>query len=1335
MKKKYLLALLLCFSTLGMNAQIGKFYNTDRQLSSSLINNIFQDCDGRIWIGTHNGLNAYDGYQFRTYKKDGRNGLKGNYVNVITQTRDRKLYIGLNNALQFYDGDKFHDISLRNSKGHDIPVNVTSVCQTRKGTVYVGTSGRGIFQVFNHEYATSFVSHGTDLFYIQRILEDRSGTLWIMTQDKGIFALKGKTLRHVDTGEAPQNSLMDILQDKSGNIYVSSINSGLFRLQTSNYSLQHITSSGNLPIVSLCLDHKGDILLGTNGNGMYIYNPKYDYAMPNTFFSNEVDLSHGKVYSLIEDNSGNVWMGLLQKGVFMQPFRQTNFGYIGYKNGSSDIIGDACVMCAKYGKDGTLWVATDNNGLYAIDRNHHLLKHFAPGKGEMSVPSTILGISEDNDGRLWVGSFLGGCGWVDTRSGTYHRLPCTYGKASSVFDVLVDRHNILWIGTLGDGLKRVNLETNEVKEYRNSTTTANTISNDYIAQLYLSNDGRRLYVGTSTGLCCLNLANDSWISTFGRNQVIESKAIFDMKEDDKGNIWVGVSDGLYRVNLKNRQTKIFTENDGLADNCIASIEMDSRSRIWLGTGHGLSCMNLNNGKIINYYVGDGLQNNEFSEGVSCSGDHGILAFGGIGGVTIFNPLKVMQKNRSLHIYISDFNVGGEPVVAGMKSGGYTITDTSVMETETFDLNYQDNSFSLNISTLTYDNPERIYYLYSINGEEWVKMPQGKNEITFSHLLPGTYKFRIKAMDNDLESDIKSFTVVIHPAWYFSWWAKTIYALIAVLIVLWYLRMRQRKERDNLRLQEHIHAEELSESKLRFFMNISHEIRTPMTLIVAPLLTLMKEDHDAHRYGSYEIIKRNAERILHLVNQMMDLRKIDKGQMMMRMVETNIIEFTADVYSLFEPQSKTKDITFTYEHDVDNILVWIDRGNFDKVLMNILSNAFKFTPAGGKITISVHQDDGLVVLAVSDDGEKIPDDKLDKIFERFYQTASATNERQAGTGIGLDLTRSLVELHHGTIKARNNESGKGCTFVVTLPLGCAHLKPEEMIAEETGGNEPLYGISLEDDYIGTEPIEHKPPVVTMNKKRPLIIIAEDDSEICQYLNSELEAEYRIIVCSNGKEALAAVLKEIPALVISDIMMPEMDGNTLCTKIKSNVNTNQIPVILLTAKNRDDDKLEGLETGADAYIMKPFNMDILRRTIINLINVRNTLRNKFSGNESQTAKVETIQMKSPDEKLLERVMAVINKNLTNTDLNIDMIAEEVGISRVHLHRKMKELTNQTPHDLVRNIRLKQAANLLANQHQNITEVMFACGFSNAASFSTMFKNMYGVSPKEYMKENAD
>ena len=702
-----------------------------------------------------------------------------------------------------------------------------------------------------------------------------------------------------------------------------------------------------------------------------------------------------------------------------------------------------------------------------------------------------------------------------------------------------------------------------------------------------------------------------------------------------------------------------------------------------------------------------------------------MIFGGLGGITWFKPQDIKERDWHAEVKLTGFWVDGEPVTPATMSGLWQVVDTTVIAANRFVLASSDNSFALQLSTLTYDNPEHIVYRYRINREGWVRMQPGDNEITFSHMQPGNYDFCVVAEQNGIDTPERCFTVVIHAPWYRTPLAYIVYLLVIAAVLWRYLRFRRRKEQDRLRLQGHIHAEEMADAKLKFFMNISHEIRTPMTLIVAPLLSLIKQDDDPHRRSIYETIRRNAERILGLINQMMDLRKIDKGQMQMHMCETELISFIGDIHMLFDQQAKAKTIRFTYEHDTQMLPVWIDRQNFDKVIVNLLSNAFKFTPTGGQIAMSVTHDDRQVHIAIKDTGEGIPEDKLDRIFARFYQTPSMANDRKTGTGIGLDLTRSLVELHHGTIVAHNNKDGAGCEFVVTIPLGNQHLKPEEIITEK---QDVSHAVSLIDEEV----VSHPDVVGELPKvgRRQRIVIVEDDTEIRDYLAAELSSDYDVSMADNGRAGLSEVLKLMPDLVISDIMMPEMDGNELCSKIKGNPATNHIPVILLTAKSRDEDQLEGLEMGADAYVMKPFNLDILRRTIVNLIHTHQMLRLKYGRNDQLEEQVDQVKMKSPDDQLLERVMKVINKNISNSDLSVDGIAEEVGISRVHLHRKMKELTGQTPHDFIRNIRLKQAAKLLSSQNMNITEVMYACGFNNAASFSTIFKKFYGMSPREYM-----
>ena len=1323
----------ITFCCLSAHAQMGKLFDADKQMSSSFTTQIYLDNDGFIWVATRNGLNRYDGYQFRIIKKEmSQNpGLASNYVNAIMQDRHGLFYIGMYGALQTYNGHQFQDVTTYDLDGHSQPNYITCLFERSNGDVLVGTSGHGLLKMDKSKREARQIGGVlTGLLSVHRILEDSKGYLWLVTESQGLWCYDGKTIRRFFQGEQEMSSVLDICEDKQGHIYIATSNAGMFKLDD-NWNPKHIDATGSKHISTLFTSKDNHIMIGYDGLGLAIYDPKTGSLTDNPYYSREVDLSTAKVYSICEDHNGNIWLGLLQKGIYMHPAKTTGFNYMGYKLGARNKIGSACVTSVLTSKNRNLWIGTDKDGLYCMDDNRQVVRHFKD-----HFPSTILGMTEDHDGRIWIGTYKEGIGWVDSRTLTYHPFSLPQGPAVSVFSMKTDPQGQLWLATMGEGLLRLDPKTGDIKSYLQQETAnrdrkINSLVNNYISQVSLSPDGQRIYVSTTLGVCAMNLKTESWLTTFNGQNCINYGTPTRVAREFGGLLYVGTNDGLLCYDLKTHKKHLYSIESGLADNGISSIEQDNQGCLWISTDHGLCRLDPKTQKTNNYFVDNGLQSNEFSDGASWKSYSGLLIFGGLGGITWFQPKEIKEREWKAEVRLTGFAVNGEPVTPATMSGFWHVVDTTVIAADRFVLSPGDNTFALQLSTLTYDNPEHIVYKYRINQEDWVRMKPGVNEITFSHLPPGDYRFCVVAEQNGIDTPERCFTVVIHAPWYRTPLAYVIYILALAYLFWLYRRQHRRKEQDNLRLQEHIHAEEMADAKLKFFMNISHEIRTPMTLIVTPLLSLIKQDLDPHRRSTYEIIRRNAERILGLINQMMDLRKIDKGQMQMHMCETELISFVGDIHTLFTQQAKSKNVTFTYEHDTQELPVWIDRDNFDKVIVNLLSNAFKFTPAGGEIKISITHDKEHVRLAIKDTGEGIPEDKLDRIFERFYQSPSHVNDRKTGTGIGLDLTRSLVELHHGTIEAHNNVNEKGCEFVVTIPLGSAHLKPEEIIEEEL--SQPDEAVTSLIEEVPVEENVEVPAEPLKASRRQHIIIVEDDAEIRSFLESELSHDYDVTACENGKAGLSEVFKMIPDLVISDVMMPEMDGNTMCSKIKSSPTTSHIPVILLTAKSRDEDRLEGLETGADAYLLKPFNMDILRRTIINLIHTHQMLRLKYGRNDLLEEQVEQVKMKSPDEQLLDRVMKVINKNISNSDLSVDSIADEVGISRVHLHRKMKELTGQTPHDFIRNIRLKQAAHLLSSQNMNITEVMYACGFNNAASFSTIFKKFYGMSPREYMNEN--
>lgn len=1344
-----IITMMICLFSIQAWAQSGKLFNTDNQLSSNLATQVFQDKSGFIWIATRNGLNNYDGYHITVIKKDMSNflGLNSNYINSIAQDEKEHILLGTNNSLLEFTGSEFLKIPMLDSKGGELATYVKQVYPLKNKDVAVATSGYGIMLKKQDEQKCHAMKGEVEkLKYIHKLLEDKRGRLWIITEDGKLYRKEtnGRVTSHFAGTEGV--GAQDIQQDALGNLYLASKNQGVHLLRAGSNVFTRISSIGNLPIDNIYISRNNKLYIGCDGLGIYVYDPQTGFLQDNPLFSRLVNLAKSKVTSIIEDNQGNIWVSMLQKGVFMQSNIQNDFNYMGFRLGNRNVIGENCVTSLSINQGNQVWVGTDKDGLYLFNIATNSVE------GHFLNQSTVLTLCKDQQGRTWVGTYTDGLGYMDA-AGSFHPVDLGISKSVGILDIKQDPQGNIWIATMGKGLfclqKDGSRRNYKAKYGADNNLKVNSLPNDYLIKLSFSNDGNHLYVATSVGLACLDRKRNSWVSTFkGINCLNKNSFSHCVFVDSKDHVWYGTEDGAFCFDFrKGIKPKLYTTANGLTDNSVASITEDYQGNIWLGTIKGLNKLALKSGTITKFYAESGLQSNEFSDASVCTTqDRKTILIGGSGGLNWFQADQVRQHPWQAKVVISGFILNNKMVTPGMKSGSYTITDNWSTFSRDFQLSHEDNTFTLQLSTLTYNDVEQISYVYSINGDAWRTVPAGQNELAFSHMAPGRYKYRIKAICNGYETPVKEFTIIVHPAWYASIWAKLFYLLLLIAAIMLYLRHRKRQMEDQLILQQHIHAEEMGEAKIKFFMNISHEIRTPLTLIITPLLSLIKEDKEPHRQGIYEIIRKNSERILHLINQMMDLRKIDKGQMVMRMCKTDMVSFINEEYDLFKQQAIAKSIDFEYQHDCEELPVWIDRNNFDKVIINTLSNAFKFTPTAGHILLSLTHTGHHAYISIKDSGIGIPKDKLETIFQRFYQTPADPNERNVGTGIGLDLTRSLVELHYGTISARNNEGEKGSKFehgsefIIRIPLGKDHLKPEEIIEEEEmkkEQNNELAEAEQEEQLAES----NDQPAETLNNSdttpasakgaKAEIVIVEDEEDIQEYLKAQLSSDFKIRTYPNGKVALNEILKNKPDLVISDIMMPEMDGTTLCAKLKSNINTNDVPIILLTAKSREEDQLEGLQTGADAYILKPFNMDILHRNIINLLTVRRTLRNKFTGNESQNHQVEQIEMQTPDNSLMQRVMEVINENINDSDLSVDMIAQKVGISRVHLHRKMKELTNQTPHSFIRNIRLQQAAKLLKDGKQSITEVMYACGFSNSASFSTMFKNLYGCSPREYMQ----
>ena len=1361
-----------CFligSTPVMKAQTGKFYSTDKELSNSLINAVYQDRKGFIWIATENGLNKFDGTRFSIYRHNATDStsLKNNYVRTLFEDSRGNFWIGCINGLQRYDRatDNFHELFISRKDGRKNP-HITSIIERRNGDLWIATSGQGAISLKKNSNPASFhiETELTDRIgsnYLNVIFEDSRQNLWIATEEKGLYRYSPES-KELKSYKAPYHIAGDdvsaICEDAHGQIFVGTLTKGLFRLssrQEGNFEPVLYQNRMNLNIRTLIIDTRGKLIIGTDGEGVKEYQPQQDIIVDSEINAGPFDFSKSKVHSLIEDKDHNLWLGIFQKGLILVPGISNKFDYYGYKSIHNNTIGSSCVMAIHTDEQATIWIGTDNDGLYAINDQGKQLRHYTHQAGNpQSVPGTILCLYEDSNQELWLGSYFDGLARINKQTGTCQDVTSLLqgnlnaGKPK-VSCIIEDKNKNLWVGTYGSGLYKINLPTQHVTYYEstrneNDDWSINRLPNDWISYLLEDKEGM-IWIGTYKGLAVLNPQTDNFINYKKQNNLLPGYVVYSLLESSNGEIWAGTSEGLVCLNKDRLTPVLFTTADGLPSDIICGLAEDEKKNIWISTHQGISKLNPPEKKFINYYAGDGLQGNEFTRTAVFKDKRGKIFFGGTNGVTAFYPQDITEIKKEMNVLITGFHVANRPVKKGDKSGNNVITDTAVMDTEQFTLAYNENTFSIDFSVLEFSNPDRISYQYKIKelGDEWISTQPGTNRVTYSSLKPGKYTFSVQARDHNNFSNIRTVTIAITPPWYQTWWAKVIWGCLGALLIYaltMYILSRIRHRQEVMRQK---HMEQINEAKLQFFINISHEIRTPMTLIISPLEKLLAEHSE--KQPVYLMIYRNAQRILRLINQLMDIRKLDKGQMHLKFRETDIVGFINDLMQTFNYQAQKKNITFTFKKELegaDSLKVWIDLNNFDKVLMNVLSNAFKYTHEGGNIEVLLktgHNDayrgalKDYFEIDITDNGIGIDKNKIEQIFERFYQIDNDMTQSNFGTGIGLHLSRSLVELHHGIIKAENREDGQGTRFIIRLPLGSNHLKAEELENPEETGSEPTISQLPKDSIYETEEEnktnEYRKPKV---KTRYRVLIVEDDEEIRRYIRSELDSDFRIYECTNGREGLETILKEKPDLVISDVMMPEMDGITLCRKIKQNININHIPIILLTAKSKAEDQIEGLEIGADAYIVKPFNTELLRTTISNLIANRERLRGKLVGEQQVEEKIVKIEMKSNDEILMSKVMKTINDHLADPALNVEMLAANVGMSRVHMHRKLKELTNQSARDFIRSIRLKQAANLLREKNLSVSEVAYATGFSNLSHFSNTFRDFYGISPSEYKEK---
>ena len=1293
--RHYLTALFAIALSLMVWADSGELF-TSGKLSSSLINCIVQDKYGYIWVGTEYGLSKFDGYRFTNYlhNEEDTTSITDNIISDLLVDKKGNLWIGCAKGLMRYNYETNNFSRLQFPDGR-MP-RIYSMVESHRGDILLGTAGYGLYSVkdngiektannrFTIRWERAYAERDSDVFFTH-IYEDKHHYLWQsshLSTFTRFIEKQGKVQRK--DFKSPYGAPVKFIQHRPQAMLIVCMYGIIYydyrtgRIADAGYDLG--TFKNHVTINNATFDHDGNLYISTSEHGALIIKKGSNKVEQLENSNSNFNLSTAFVNDIIEDKDNNLWIGCYKKGLYLLNQRQQAFSSWSF-SAQNYIIGSSVSSIAP-GENGETWCTVQNSGVFCFDASGKIIAH-------PTSPAGTCIIYKDRRGAYWIsnGSALYS---YNPHTGAYQEK-LTFTSAG-IYCMTDDNQGNLYISVYSKGLYIYNVESGKVTVL-NMRQRGNKgfLCNDWVRSMAFDHTGH-LWIGTSNGVSCLNTKTLSF-KDFGWNIILKDRQANGICEGKNGNMIIGTEEGLYLFDRKNNKTLALPHAEVLKGKQVCSIIKDHQGDLWISTTMGIWQYDQKNRQFIGHINGNGLTTREYVLGSSMHTASDLIAFGTSDGITTFYPERVRAKKMELgDVHLTNFIIDGKPINC--------LTDE-------FTIPYEENSFTLEFSQLNYRNTDNISFQYRINEGKWNSTNEGSNAVSFNKLKPGSYTLEVRAMSN---GNFSKKSTIIHikvcDPWYASTWAFLLYFLTAAGIILYIIYRYERHRK-----------EDLEETKMQFLINATHDIRSPLTLIMGPLNKLKTRITDAESKQDIDTIDRNAQRLLLLVNQILDERKIDKDQMHLHCQKTELKEFLRGIMSLYNFNAQERSITLSLKEDESlkgegNLQVWIDRINFDKVISNLLSNAMKYTSDGGEITLIIGKNKESAIIKVEDTGIGLKEEKTDRLFERFYQGNNNSDIHIEGTGIGLNLCRALVKMHGGTIRAYNRTDGiKGSCFEVNIPLGKEHLKPEEILQED-----------------GTKTTESTGKRTQANRNFNILIV-DDDAEIAHYIKTELSDWYRFDHARNGKEGLKMLLTGKYDLVISDVMMPEMDGVTMLKKIKGNSNVSDIPVILLTSKSEVENRLEGLRKGADAFLAKPFNMEELHILIDNLVDNVRRIRGKYSGAQGQKAKIEQIQVKGNNDALMERVMKYMNEHLADPDLNVEKLTEDVGISRAQLHRKLKEIAGVSAGEFIRNLRLEQAARLIEEGQINITQVAYSVGFSNQTHFSTVFKKHYGMSPSEY------
>lgn len=1350
------------------NYQFARLSSKDG-LSSDHIQTIFKDNRGFVWIGTLSGLNRFDGYNFRIFKKEPFDtaSLIDNSITGIFEDHLGNLLIQTPVGNCIYNPEKEQILRTFSYVFPGIVININnivSIYSDKNGKVWYNTNTHGLIQYNLKSGAVKQFIHSAidtssiSISNISDLRQDSNGDYWIMHYNGTLEKLDGKTekviyrTKFLITKYGQLNYLFRLFCDSENNIWIftNSTSMGLIWFEPERDQPTYFSSISSDIISSIIEDKSGKIWIGTDHGGINIIDKKSrNVKILSSERDNIKSLSQNSITSMYLDNTGIIWIGTFKQGV--NYYHDRMFVFKNYTNIPSDpnSLQFNDVNCFCEDEKGNLLIGTNGGGINYFDR---LKNKFSAIKYNPSDPNSlsndvVVSIAKDSKNKIWVGTFYGGLNLFDGSKFTnYVNVPGDERSISDnrIWEIFEDSRKNLWIGTLSGGIDLFDRSHNIFLHY--SGTNQGTVRSRCIISLeedFLGN----LWVGTSDGIFIMEWSTGK-VNFYSHSEqdysTISNNIITYLLQDSRKLMWIGTRDGLNLYDRKaNSFIKFRTEN-GLPDNTIQGILEDNNGNLWISTTNGISMMsvkadslgNLQRYNFVNYDETNGLQGKIFNEGSSYKTSRGELMFGGNNGFNLFNPAEVSHVDINPPVYILGFELMGSKLMVKEESEHRSILTKSIIDTKEIILKHKENVFTIEFAAISYIDADRIKYRYKLEGfnDNWLYAESNNRKATFTNLDPGKYNFIVEAFQNEdqLFTNKAILSIVVRPPWWRTGFAMVCYVLLLIGLLLLFRQFLL--VRAHLRFQnqqailETQRQQELNEIKTRFFTNVSHEFRTPLTLIITPLERMIRKGDVANQQATLKLIYQNARRLLNLVNQLLDFRKMEEQRLSVNLDYGNIVKFVNEVYKSFSDIAESKKINFEYFPVPEQLFMRFDEDKLEKILFNLLSNAFKFTHDNGKITIGLDVIDrdspdnpldgslDTVVIAVTDTGIGIPKEKQELVFERFFQSDQPSNLLRKGSGIGLSLTKEFVKLHNGLITLES-EVDKGSTFFVYLPVN-------HEVSEATNKSQIENPESSEPGKISDVEIMEKRSDVT-------IMLVEDNEDFRFYLRDNLKNLYSISEARTGKEAWDMILHEVPDLIVSDLLMPEMSGLELCAKVKQEKKTSHIPFLLLTASLTEDFKIEGFQLGADAYLTKPFSFEILESRIRYLIAQRENMRRNYQ----QNFKIEpgTIGITSLDEKLMTRALKIVEENMTDTDLSVEKLSQELGFSRVHLYKKLISITGKSPVEFIRLVRLKRASQLLRESQLSVSEIAYQVGFNDPRYFSKQFKNEFGMLPSQYKTGN--